>query len=152
MYLGKAEILRRIEEESLLEDLEMENVQGSGVDLTIDRLFELRSPARLGRGQRALPEMREVEGDVFEIPPGAYYLLATRERVNMPPDLVAFILPRSTLFRSGVALRTAVVDPGYRGILTIGNKERGGAYLHPGEIRRRRPDSLRRGGGPDREL
>ena len=40
----------------------------------------------------------------------------------MPLDLVAFIFPRSTLFRCGVSLRTAVVDPGYRGRLTIGIK------------------------------
>jgi deoxycytidine triphosphate deaminase len=125
MYLGKGEILKRIEEEGLLENLDLENVQGSGVDLAIDRLFELTSPARLGVNDRALPEMKEIEGDVFEIPPGAYYLLATKERVNMPSDLVAFILPRSTLFRSGVSLRTAVVDPGYRGILTIGIKNEG---------------------------
>jgi deoxycytidine triphosphate deaminase len=43
----------------------------------------------------------------------------------MPEDLIAFILQRSTLFRSGVSLRTAVVDPGYRGGLTIGIKNEG---------------------------
>jgi deoxycytidine triphosphate deaminase len=125
MYLGKSEILKRVEEEGLLENLDLQNVQGSGVDLVIDKLFELRSAARLGVNDRVLPEMEGIEGDVFEIPPDAYCLLTTKERVNMPEDLVAFILPRSTLFRSGVALRTAVVDPGYRGILTIGIKNEG---------------------------
>jgi deoxycytidine triphosphate deaminase len=43
----------------------------------------------------------------------------------MPDDLIAFILPRSTLFRCGVSLRTAVVDPGYRGALTLGIKNEG---------------------------
>ncbi len=120
MFLGKAEILRRIMEEKLLENLDMGNVQGAGVDLEVDLLYEPVSNASLGRETRSLPELREVEGDAYVLTPGKYYLCTTRERVNMPRDLVAFIFQRSTLFRCGVSLRTAVVDPGYSGILTIG--------------------------------
>jgi dUTP pyrophosphatase len=69
-----------------------------------------------------LPELGEVTGDAFYLQPNEYYLCTTKEKVNMPKDLVAFIFPRSTLFRSGVSLRTAVVDPGYKGRLTIGIK------------------------------
>jgi deoxycytidine triphosphate deaminase len=122
MYLGRAELIRRIEEEKLLENLNPSNVQGAGVDLEIERLYEIASGASLGRNDRALPELRELGGDPFILKPGRYYLCTTREKVNMPRDLVAFILPRSTLFRCGVSLRTAVVDPGYEGVLTIGIK------------------------------
>ncbi len=67
-----------------------------------------------------MPELDEHTNDFYSLAPGKYYLCTTLEKVNMPLDLVAFILPRSTLFRCGVSLRTAVVDPGYRGILTLG--------------------------------
>lgn len=120
MYLGKAEILRRMRENALLENCNPANVQGAGVDLEIENLYEITSEASLGRESRRLPVLREIEGDTFILKPGKYYLCTTREKVNMPRDLIAFILPRSTLFRCGVSLRTAVVDPGYVGILTIG--------------------------------
>lgn len=114
--------MRRMKEEKLLENCDLENVQGAGVDLEIEKLFEIASGASLGREKRELPELSEVEGRVFRLAPKKYYLCTTKEKLNMPSDLIAFILPRSTLFRSGVSLRTAVVDPGYVGVLTLGIK------------------------------
>ena len=120
MYLGKAEILKSIEEDALLQNCDPSNVQGAGVDLEMDKLYEIKSSAELSRESRSLPELDEHNVGVYCLAPGKYYLCTTKERANMPRDLVAFILPRSTLFRCGVSLRTAVVDPGYRGILTLG--------------------------------
>lgn len=125
MFLGKAEILRRIKGENLLENLNINNVQGAGVDLEIDNVYEPVSGASLFRDSRRLPELREIRDDTYALRPGKYYLCTTREKVNMPKDLVAFIFQRSTLFRCGVTLRTAVVDPGYSGVLTIGIKNEG---------------------------
>lgn len=122
MYLGRSEIRRRVGEEALIENCNPKNIQGAGVDLEIERLFRIVSGACLGREKRQLPEVEEVPGDIFTLEPRRYYLCSTREKINMPSDLIAFILPRSTLFRSGVSLRTAVVDPGYRGTLTLGIK------------------------------
>jgi len=42
------------------------------------------------------------------------------ERVNLPLDLMAVIFPRTTLFRSGLALFNGQVAPGYQGELTFG--------------------------------
>ncbi len=140
MYLGSEEILRRIEEEKLLENCDLKNVQGAGVDLEIEKLFEIASGASLGREKRELPELQEIipkvvrkthglaiaRGKIFQLAPKKYYLCTTKEKLNMPLDLIAFILPRSTLFRSGVSLRTAVVDPGYIGVLTLGIKNETG--------------------------
>lgn len=127
MYLGSSEIKRRILEEGLLEDCSIEDVQGAGYDLKIEKLFLINSknPAFLGTDERRLPDLHEAPGPAFKLAPGKYYLCLTKESVNMPKDLIAFILPRSTLFRCGVSLRTAVVDPGYRGALTIGIKNEG---------------------------
>ena len=124
LYLGISEIKRRILEERLLENCSIENVQGAGYDLKIEKLFLINSinPAFLGTEEQKLPDLHEMPGPAFKLAPGKYYLCLTRESVNMPEDLIAFILPRSTLFRCGVSLRTAVVDPGYRGALTLGIK------------------------------
>ena len=125
MYLGSSELKRRILEERLLENCSIANIQGAGYDLKIEKLFLLDGPAFLGTEERRLPELREVEELTFKLAPDTYYLCLTRESVNMPEDLIAFILPRTTLFRCGVSLRTAVVDPGYKGALTIGIKNEG---------------------------
>lgn len=126
MYLGKSEIKRRIASEGLLKNCDIENVQGAGYDMCIDKLFLINSPAFLGVKERRLPSLNEVEGKVFLLSPGSYYLCLTKESVSMPEDLVAFLQPRSTLFRCGVSLRNAVIDPGYVGQLTIGIKNDGG--------------------------
>lgn len=125
MYLGSREIKRRVLEEKLLENCTLANIQGAGYDLKIEKLFGVDGPAFLGKEERKLPELEEVDELNFRLEPGKYYLCLTTESVNMPEDLIAFIVQRSTLFRCGVSLRTAVVDPGYRGALTIGIKNEG---------------------------
>jgi len=122
MFLGHDEILRRIREEDLLENHQAENVQGAGIDLRIERIMEPRTGGRIGASDRVLPELEDCD---FLLKPGGYYLFTTMERVNMPGDLVAFMLNRSSLFRCGAALRTAVIDPGYHGVLTVGIKNEG---------------------------
>lgn len=122
MYLGHDEILKRIASQGLLENFLPESVQGAGVDLRIARLMELKSGGRIGVKDRLLPD---IEGVNLVLKPGGYYLFSTMERVNMPDDLVAFMLNRSSLFRCGASLRTAVIDPGYHGELTVGIKNEG---------------------------
>ena len=125
MYLSRREIERRIRVGRLLVGYGPGSIQGAGVDLRIGRLFSPASGASMGLEGRVLPEMREVKGATYDLAPGSYSLCLTMERVHMPQDLVAFIYPRSTLFRCGVGLRTAVVDPGYEGPLTLGMKNEG---------------------------
>jgi len=124
MFLKREEILKRIDKENLVSDSVPECIQGAGVDLRIEGLYELKSGAHLGVEKRELPELEEVED--FTLKPGRYYLLKTCETVNMPLDLISFMYPRSSLFRCGASLRTAVIDPGYRGQLTLGIYNEGG--------------------------
>ncbi|MEK6976896.1 MAG: dCTP deaminase [Candidatus Hydrothermarchaeota archaeon] len=133
MYLSSKEIKERIKADRLLEGHEDRNIQGAGVDLRIGRLFSPASGASLGVEKRELPEMQEIEEARYDLAPGSYSLCLTMEEVRMPHDLVAFIYPRSTLFRCGVGLRTAVVDPGYEGPLTLGIKNEG---AHPFALER----------------
>ena len=125
MYLSRKEIEKRIREGRLLVGYGPGSIQGAGVDLRIGTLFNPTSGASLRMEGRVLPEMQEVKRAIYTLDPGVYALCLTMERVHMPQDLVAFIYPRSTLFRCGVGLRTAVVDPGYEGPLTLGIKNEG---------------------------
>ena len=53
------------------------------------------------------------------IPPGNHALVATLERVELGPDVVGTLHIRSSLARAGVFASLALVDPGFRGQLTI---------------------------------
>jgi len=94
-------------------------IQPNGVDLRVDRIQRLTSPGLLG----AAPNLREpaaredVQPDAdgwWDLHQGSY-VIGYAEKVNLPPDLMAFARPRSTLLRSGVAIHTAVWDAGYSG-------------------------------------
>ncbi len=52
-------------------------------------------------------------------------MVKTREKINLPENIAALFKPRSTLFRSGLVLRTGIANPGYRGPLYFGLKNEG---------------------------
>lgn len=127
MFLGHDDILERIKRQNLVEGYLPTAVQGSGVDLRIAKLLKPKGRALLGTEERKLPDVENVD---FMLKPGEYYLLVTMEKVNMPDDLVAFMFNRSSLFRCGASLRTAVIDPGYHGVLTVGIKNEADYPIH----------------------
>lgn len=53
------------------------------------------------------------------IAPGQYCLAATLERVELGDDVAGTLHIRSSLARSGILASLALVDPGFRGQLTI---------------------------------
>ena len=54
-----------------------------------------------------------------EIPPGAFRLVATRERVELGLGHLGILQIRSSFARDGLIASTALVDPGFKGQLTI---------------------------------
>ena len=122
MILGDSRILERVEKQKLIENFSKECLESTGYDLRVNRAYMLGSDSFIGVKERKTPEVVEIESNTFELNPGDYILVETLEKVNMPSDVMARILPRSSLFRCGCILATAVVDPGYTGTLTIGLK------------------------------
>lgn len=124
--IGYEDILKLIKQDpSLIEGVDENNVQPSGIDLRVKRIFRLRNGGFLGIKDRRTPSVEivaEKEGEKFKLKPNGFVLVETMERVNMPKDIMAIVLPRSSLFRCGVSLHTAVVDPGFQGTLTFGMK------------------------------
>jgi dUTP pyrophosphatase len=104
----------------LVEDVDQTTqLQPNGIDLRLERIQRLTSPALFGVADTVRePAAREdVDADAdgwWDLRPGAY-VIAYRERVNLPSDLTALIRPRSSLLRSGVAIHGAVWDAGYSG-------------------------------------
>ncbi len=109
-------------------DLESQ-LQPNGFDLTLKEVSAFVSPGVMpnGSARSSLSETTPLEYDddgYATLVPGPY-LIALNEVVHLPPDLMAFARPRSSLLRSGVAIHTAVWDAGYKGrsqaLLTVYN-------------------------------
>jgi len=123
--MGYDKILELIDKKKLIENVDKNNVQPSGVDLRAKAIYRLKNGGYLGVKNRQTPNVDIISNKVGEkiiLEPNEFVLVETMEKVNMPNDLLALILPRSSLFRCGVSLHTAVVDPGFIGTLTFGMK------------------------------
>jgi len=144
MVLGTEELLKLVKGEKLIEDLdkrELKNPEGCGFDLRLEKLLKLKGKTFLGVTHREVVEMTEKRliKNSWIIKPGEYYLSKTMEKVNIPENLVGIVKPRSTLYRSGILLRSGQVSPGYRGDLYFGiynagevefEIEKGARYAH----------------------
>ena len=61
------------------------------------------------------------EGEEFILHPSDFVLGTTKERVEIPPDLIAHVQGRSSLGRLAIVIHATagVIDPGYRGQITL---------------------------------
>ncbi|MEK7085480.1 MAG: dCTP deaminase [Patescibacteria group bacterium] len=63
---------------------------------------------------------REITGDSIIIPPHSFLLATTREYIEVPADLTAFVEGRSSIGRIGLFIQNAGwIDPGFKGRITL---------------------------------
>jgi dCTP deaminase len=147
MILSDADIRRRLTDGDLvvepLEDPELQ-IQPASVDLRLGREFlEFRRtnipcihPDSEQEVDEYVDETHVEEGGDFILHPGDFVLGTTRERVEIPPDLLGTVQGRSSLGRLAVVIHATagIVDPGYRGQITLELSNLGSApvALNPG--------------------
>lgn len=132
MILGPKQLLQLVKTKKLVENLserELTNPEGAGFDLRLGEVYKISGSAFLGETHRQTPDIELVaqfgKDKSIKIKPGDFYLVKTMETINLPIDLSATILPRTTTFRSGLFIRTGPIQPGYSGELTFGLKNEG---------------------------
>jgi dCTP deaminase len=132
MILSDTDILARLHEGDLvidpLDDVDQQ-VQPASVDLRLGAEFlEFQRtnipcihPTREGEVSDYIAETVVPDGEEFILHPGDFVLGTTRERIEMPADLVANVEGRSSLGRLAVVVHATAgfVDPGYRGQVTL---------------------------------
>ena len=92
-------------------------VQPSGIDLELDRIYVQKTGGSLIDNEKELPELEELEGDVYTLKPHMAYLASIKRKIKIPKGYAMLYLPRSTLLRSFISVQTAVGDPGFYGTL-----------------------------------
>ncbi|MFA1610290.1 dCTP deaminase [Halobellus rubicundus] len=132
MILSDDDILARLEAGDLvvepIDDLDMQ-VQPASLDLRLGEEFlefqrtniSCIHPNRESEVSEYVTETRVPEGEEFILHPGDFVLGTTKERVEIPPDLLASVEGRSSLGRLAVVIHATagIVDPGYEGQITL---------------------------------
>ena len=134
MILGPKELLKLVKKIKLVEGLserELTNPEGAGFDLRLGEVYKISGKAFLGETHRQTPDVKSFKvynpkkTTSIKIKPGDFFLVKTIEKINLPLNLSAVIIPRTTTFRSGLFIRTGPIQPGYSGELTFGLKNEG---------------------------
>jgi dCTP deaminase len=132
MILSDTDILGRLADGDLvvepMADPDLQ-VQPASVDLRLGREFlEFRRtniPCIHPNSEREVDDyVTETvvdEGGEFILHPGDFVLGTTMERVEIPADLIAHVQGRSSLGRLAIVIHATagIVDPGYRGQITL---------------------------------
>lgn len=141
MVLSDIDIIDRIEDGSLVIDpCERDNIEPASVDL---RLGDDHKLVRRGQNYRPIDpdsDGGQLQYDDLESPlivsPNQFILTTTLERVEIPDDMVAHVLGRSTLGRLGISVHQTAgyIDPGFKGQITLELSNHGPApvLLKPG--------------------
>lgn len=89
---------------------------------------------RLGKVKHPAREDIDALDKPFWLCPGEFVLGSVMEAIEMPDDLVGIVHDKSTLARLGVAVQNTVIEPAWRGYLTveISNHGQDAILLHQG--------------------
>jgi len=94
-----------------------EQKQPAGFDVTVSEIHSFpktRFTLGVAKGENSALSKVPLDGDFFDLEPGAYFV-ELNEITTIPADAIGILLPRSTLLRNGMDVRTALFDPGYSG-------------------------------------
>ena len=148
MILSDRDIRRRLEKGDLkvepLDDPELQ-IQPASIDMRLGNEFlefeRSNIPCIHPESEEETDEYtrrRVVEnGDDYVLHPGDFVLGTTYETVEIPDDLVAHVLGRSSLGRLGISVHQTAgyIDPGFKGQITLELSNHGPApvSLSPGQ-------------------
>jgi dCTP deaminase len=132
MILSDADIRRRLTDGDLvvepIADPELQ-IQPASIDLRLGREFlefqRTNIPCIHPNSEQEVDEYVEEtyveEGEEFILHPGDFVLGTTKERIEVPPDLLGTVQGRSSLGRLAIVIHATagIIDPGYRGQITL---------------------------------
>lgn len=112
-------------ESGAVEGVAPEQINGASVDLTMGNVFFREAPSAGGRNvirlhHKETPPMELCTGSL-ELEPGMWCLAETQQVFNLPHDVAAIYVLKSSLARAGLDhLNAGYCDPGWHGsVLTM---------------------------------
>lgn len=123
MILSDVTIRKKIKEKSLIiKNLSDDSIQSSSVDLSLGSgalvLKYWNTEGVLDLDSKM--DYEEISGNTIIIPPHSFVLTTTKEYIELPKDISAFVEGRSSIGRMGLFIQNAsVVQAGFKGKLTL---------------------------------
>jgi dCTP deaminase len=106
----------------MVEPYIIDNVQPASIDLRLGHEFILfDDDDEVDMADVRLPGTKSSRGSSLTMKPGEFALGVTKERVNIPIDLVARIEGKSSIGRLGIMVHVTAgfIDPGFCGNITL---------------------------------
>ena len=127
MIIGKAQL------KQLYPNLNEDQYQPAGIDLTLGTILILEhndgTEYGLLKDAKVLPQQSALELSTMQvggmlkkcyvIQPNTPYVAVTKEKIKISKNAGQLYLPRSSLLRAGIDVRTAFGDPGFHGHLSF---------------------------------
>lgn len=138
MVLSDQAIKKLVNERQIIEPFSEDRLQAVSYDISssnIIRVYQRLNKSIDIKNQSQL-ELETVEMDITEgynIKPGEYILVKTKENISMPDDLTGHIRPRTTFTRVGLLLSDQHINPSFCGHLYLGlyNSTPNNIYIYP---------------------
>ncbi len=123
MILSDKMIRNLILERGLIHPGNMNRINPASVNLTLGNTFlmplETNEPVKLG-DEVEYSRYEINDKSAFFLHPGEFALATTKEYVDVPSNLAAFVQGRSSIGRIGLTTQNAgFVDPGFHGHITL---------------------------------
>ena len=123
MILSDKQIRVMIERDNLIAPVTDKQINPASVNLTLGNtyLVQRRKNDAVHLGDEVEYFRFGLDKDHgFPIDPGEFVLATTKERVNIPSNIAAFVQGRSSIGRIGLTTQNAgFVDPGFHGHITL---------------------------------
>jgi len=122
LILSDIGIKERLEEGSLIvEPLSPEQIQPASIDMHLGNQFMKvdDSSQKILKPDKQVEYVRQVQDSII-VSPRSFLLVVTKQYVELPYDLTAFVEGLSSMGRMGLLLQNdGWVDPGFKGALTL---------------------------------
>lgn len=123
MILSDKWIRRLIDEDEIVHPAKMERINPASINLTLGNTFLIPKPRFDGfkLGDEVEYDRHEITDTMgFSLKPGEFALATTKEYVDLPTNIAAFVQGRSSIGRIGLTTQNAgFVDPGFHGHITL---------------------------------
>lgn len=119
MLLTYSELVRLCED-GVIENVDPANINGASIDLTLEDGFLIENAPLDGHetiylGRKEVPAMTEKRGRMV-LHPGWFALAATEQVFNLPNDIAAIYVLKSSMARAGLNhMNAGYCDPGWNG-------------------------------------
>ncbi len=122
MILSGETVQERMKQGTIvIREIDASQIQPASIDLRLgDEFLRMDEHMYATIDMSGKVEYQEIQAESIIIPPKSFILAKTKEYIEVPLDLSAFVEGRSSIGRLGLFIQNAGwIDPGFKGTITL---------------------------------